>query len=306
VLNKVLIVDTDGLMSVLVSSTQPSYPDAKSARFLAIYSIAVDSQGRVYVADQNDGRFWTVNPDGSLQVLLNAGRYNPLRVATDTAGNVYVAVLTASPAGSGLDIRKMVPGGSFVTLGTIPIAAPFTRGGMAVDGSGNVFVSGNSQVYRVTPAGVVTAIAGAGPAGSSGDGGPATKALLTFPAGVALKSDGTLYVADMDAAVVRYITPDGNIHTVPGTNLALPTDVALDSQGTLYIADGNSGIVYSVLSDGSVHTFAGFIEGSFAGGLPASQTAFFDIAGIGVDGSGNVYVGDNWSVRKISPGTLNQ
>jgi len=315
-LNEVLVVDTDGMMSVLVSPTQPSYPNAKSARFLQITSIAVDPQGTTYIADQNDGRFWQVNPDGSLQVLLNAGRGAPVKVAADAAGNVYVAVVVNSQTGQTLQIRKRPPGGSFATLASVPLLSNINnRGGMAIDGAGNVFVSANAQVFRITPGGTVTPFAGSGTPGSSGDGGPAVQAQLTQPNGVALKSDGSLYIADAVANAVRFVTPDGIIHSVnfhspQGTHQDedFPNDVAFDSKGNLYVGDGFNDHVNIVPAGGGTPRFyAGGLGGVYNGdGLPADIAPLGDVNGLAIDKSDNLYIGDNFTVRKVSQGTLNQ
>ena len=309
-LGEVLVVDTDGFMSVLASTTQPSYPNAKSAQFLRISSIAVDPQGRVYVADQDDGRFWVVNPDGSLQVLFNAGRSNPAKVGVDASGNVYLGFAIAQPSGVALQISRVAADGSLLPVAAIP--GSFGGGGMAFDASGNLYVAVGQQVMRVTPAGAVTAVVGNGTSGSGGDGGPAAGAQLVQPGGVTMKSDGTLYIADAGARVVRFVTPDGIIHSITGSAAGfthqasdLFTDVAVDSQGNLYIGDGVNDHVYIVTPTGSFLLYAGGGIGPYGGdGLPADIASLADVNGLAIDSSGNLYIGDNWSVRKISPGTL--
>jgi uncharacterized protein (TIGR03437 family) len=149
---------------------------------------------------------------------------------------------------------------------TIPFAASFSNPySMIEDANGNFYVSdmGLNQIIEVTPAGAVSIFAGTGLAGFSGDGGPATQAALSAPAGIAFDSQGTMYIADSGNNRIRTITTDGNIHTIAGSGVA-----------------GFAG-------DGSTSDFA-----SFMGPL-----------GVTVDSSGNVYVADtgNNRVRMLSP-----
>ncbi|HMC43225.1 MAG TPA: hypothetical protein VKI20_09460, partial [Acidimicrobiales bacterium] len=126
--------------------------------------------------------------------------------------------------------------------------------GVAVDGSGNMFVAdgANNRVRKVSPAGTITTFVGTGAAAYSGDGGPATAATLDFPTDVAVDGSGNLFIADFNNSVVRKVSPAGVITTVAGSGtpgysgdggpatlarLTSPVGVALDSGGNLYVAD---------------------------------------------------------------------
>ena len=110
----------------------------------------------------------------------------------------------------------------------------------------------NSRVRKVTPAGIISTVAGNGTPDYSGDGGAATSAELNQPAGVAVDGLGNLYIADTSNNRIRKVTPAGIISTVAGNGtpdysgdggtatsaeLNQPAGVAVDGLGNLYIAD---------------------------------------------------------------------
>jgi uncharacterized protein (TIGR03437 family) len=136
---------------------------------------------------------------------------------------------------------------------------------MLEDSAGNLYVSdmGLNQILEITPAGVVTVMAGTGSPGFGGDGGPASQAMLNAPAGIAFDAQGTLYIADSGNNRIRIVTKDGNIRTIAGSGLP-----------------GFAG-------DGSTADFA----------------SFQNPLGVAVDGSGNVYVADagNFRLRVLAP-----
>ena len=129
-------------------------------------------------------------------------------------------------------IRKVTPAGVITTVVGTGSAGYSGDGGPAasaqlkfpadvvVDGAGNLFIAdvGNSRVRKVSSAsGTITTVAGNGTSGFSGDGGPATLAALTSPAGVDLDSAGELFIADYGANRVRRVSAGGVITTVAGT-----------------------------------------------------------------------------------------
>ncbi len=126
--------------------------------------------------------------------------------------------------------------------------------GLAVDGDGNLFIadSNNNRIRKVTPAGIISTVAGNGVAGFGGDGGPATSAQLRYPLGVAVDGSGNLFIADAHNNRIRKVSPAGIITTVAGDGTAgfggdggpadaaqlnYPTSVAIDGMGNLFIAD---------------------------------------------------------------------
>jgi sugar lactone lactonase YvrE len=208
-----------------------------AARFNFPVGLAVDSAGNVYVADSKNLTIRKITPAGAVTTFagsaLQLGATNgqgaaarfflPYGVAVDSAGNVYVA------EGGNHLIRKITPDGTVSTLAGSAMQAGFTDGaggaarfntpfGLTIDAGGNLYVadSGNNAIRRVTPAGVVTTVAGLnGPAGSLD--GPSAVARFNQPRGVSIDASGNLYVADYGNATVRHITPGGIVTTLAGS-----------------------------------------------------------------------------------------
>jgi len=91
----------------------------------------------------------------------------------------------------------------------------------------------------VAPDGIITTLAGTGEPGYSNDEGPAVLAQLNKPAGIAMDSRGSVYIADSGNNRIRKISTDGIIHTYAGPEVGLscPQAVAVDSNGSVFVAD---------------------------------------------------------------------
>ena len=194
--------------------------------------------------------------------------------------------------------------------------------GVAVDGQGNLYIADayNQRVRKITPAGIITTIAGTGTAGYSGDGGQATSAQLNYPGGVAVDTEGDLFIADESNSRIRKVTPGGVITTAAGNGtpgysgdggqatsaqLNFPYGVAVDPQGNLYVADTSNYRIRKVTSDGTITTFAGTGTFGFSGdGGPATSAQMTRAFGVALDTAGNVYFGDqsNFRIRKVDRG----
>jgi sugar lactone lactonase YvrE len=195
-----------------------------------------------------------------------------------------------------------------------------TPTGLAVDAGGNLYIAdtGNHRIRKVSPAGVITTIAGTGSGGFSGDGGPATAAQLLSPSGLALDGRGGLFVADTGNNRVRHIAADGTITTVAGNGvedqseegtpaleaaLNEPAAVAVDGAGSLYVAERDR--VLRIPGDGRIHTVAGHLYDSGYNGdnLPGPAATLYDPQGLAVDAAGNVYIADSGTFRIRKVGT---
>jgi hypothetical protein len=255
------------------------------ARFLGIHGVAVDAGGNVYVAD---------TPDQTIRKVTSSG------VVTTVAG---VAGAVGSADGSTAAARFGNPRD------------------VAFDGAGNLYVAdnGNHTIRRITPAGVVTTVAGtAGSAGSlDGTGGAAR---FRFPAGIATDRTGNVYVADTGNSTIRKVTPLGVVTTIAGTagtdgsqdgtgsaaSFHNPSGLATDTAGNIYVADTGNSTIRKVTPAGAVTTLAGLA------GMPgrtdgtASAARFYFPEGVATDPTGNVYVADtaNSTIRKIDPAAV--
>ena len=191
-------------------------------------------------------------------------------VTADASGNVYFTLNHHAAAfklgADGMVTRIAGTGafGGYLGEGGPALNARFGMLGLdAVDSSGNLYIASlpNSRVVKVTPDGIITTVAGTGVGGYSGDGGPAVKAQLWGPEGVALDSQGNLYVSEWFNHCVRKVTPDGTIATVAGTGKAgysgdggpavkaqlnTPTGLVLDAFGNLFIAEWNNHCIREV------------------------------------------------------------
>jgi len=207
-------------------------------------------------------------------------------------------------------------------------AALYLPLGVVVDASENLYIAdtGNSRVRKVSPDGVITTVAGTGTSGYSGDGGPATKAQLTGPAGLALDTAGNLYIADYRDHRIRKVSTNGIISTVAGdgstgqgfepwgdggpatsAELAGPMGVAVDANGNVYIADSYHFLVRKVSVGGIITTVAGgrfapFLDGG--DGRLATEVGLRLPTGVSVDAAGNLYIATGDRIRKVSSGGI--
>jgi NHL repeat len=164
---------------------------------------------------------------------------------------------------------------------------------------------------------IITTVAGTGTAGSPGDGGPATEAVLGYPVDLGFDAQGNLYILELDwPGVVRRVDASGTITTVVGPgapgeagDIVLartfgPTGLAVDPQGNVYVAGGEGGFtenrVIRVAPSGDVKTVAGTGHPGFSGdGGPATEAKVTHIWDVAVDVEGNVYIAASARIRKV-------
>lgn len=299
---------------------------------------------QVYIADSQDNEIRAVNTttgiistaagdgtagySGDGGAAINAELRDPTGIAVDSSGNLYIADTQNNR------IRKSV-GGIITTVAGI--GTPGSGGvpglainaqlnnptGVAVDSTGNIYIADeyNNRILKVDTTGHITAVAGTGAPGYSGDGGPATSALLYYPTGVAVDG-GILYIADSKNNRVRAVSVTGTITTYAGTSatnfsgvcpngiatalpLNTPWGVAVDGSHNLYIADEADWCIRKVTTSGAMTTVAGGINSTTynppGDGSLATKVGLNYPTGVAVDGSGNLYIvdDDNNAVRKV-------
>jgi sugar lactone lactonase YvrE len=323
-----------------------------TARFANPTGLAVDQAGNVYVADTANHTIRKVTPtgvvttvagsagqSGSLDGVADDARFNwPCAVAVDDSGNLYVA------DGQNYTIRKISPGGLVTTLAgsagqrgsndgagaAARFALSFGLGpsGVAVDRLGDIFVADteNHTIRKITPAGVVSTLAGsAGQRGTANGTGAAAR--FSGPTGVVVDRLGNVFVADSQNATLRMVTPAGEVTTIAGSpgekgtedGMAIvarfglanyeggpphgPSNLAIDASGTLYIADTENYVIRKMTPAGLITTLAGLPRKYGASDGIGGQALFARPRGVAADMNGNLYVADteNDTIRKISP-----
>jgi len=313
---------------------------ASSASLISATGVAVDGAGNQYLAQlANIRKISAVS--GSISSIAGTGKTGfsvdngpadaaqvdqPFGVATDKAGNVYFADTYNHR------IRMVTAFGTISTIagtggkGYSGDGAPASAArlnqpkGVAVDGSGNIYIAdtGNFRVRKIAAgSGIITTIAGTGNYGRSGDGGLGSSADLADPSAVAVDSSGNVYVsADarvrMIAAVTGVISTVAGISGAPGysgdggqaaaAQLNYPAGLKVDSSGNLYIADsGNNRIRKVVLANGVISTVAGTGVAGFGDGA-TTAAKLNNPTDVAVDASGNLFIADtgNNRLRKLT------
>jgi NHL repeat/Repeat of unknown function (DUF5648) len=310
-----------------------SYESEKNA-ILANYSAIFQLEGIAYYVRQTQplsinliAGNWANGLSGIADGLGSLARFNnPLAMASDTAGNLYVADTSNST------IRKITPTGLVSTFAGMAginnsgngtgLAAQFNApSGIALDTADNVYVAdtNNHTIRKITPAGVVTTFAGtAGVVGSSDGTGSAAR--FSSPQGLSVDTAGNVYVADSGNHTIRRINSAGDVTTIAGVagsagnlddagiagsaRFNNPTGIVNAGVGTLFVTDtGNhtvrrinpiSNIVSTIAGTAGV---IGYADGT------GTATKFATPKGITRDAANNLYVADfiNNSVRKITP-----
>lgn len=331
-------VNTAGIISAAAGNSIPEYGfggDGGQALFATFNpsAITVDRSGNMFLAESPNQRARKINASGIVSTIAGIGVLgfagdggpatsallgNPVTVATDFAGNVYLGETNTA------HVRKIntsgiissVAGGGTSGLGDggPALSAQIMPSNITSDSAGNIYISDitNLRIRKVTAAtGIITTICGNGTPGSTGDGGPATAAKISAPRGIVTDRAGSVFFADNTA--VRRINPAGIITTVAGggatfiegapatvSSIGAPTSVTTDKWGNLYCSDMSSGRVLKVDAIGYLHTVAGsgyaFCIGDCS---PATAAGLGSPGSITIDTSGNLFILDGGFVRKV-------
>ena len=333
---------------------------ATSALFNGMEGFWVDTSGQIFVADNGNKRIRKINTagivstvaggyvfsgtgDGMYATNINWGGvasfysegafpyYSVPGIGADTAGNIYFTQ-EASHVVRKIDRSGIVttiagswtPGfygdGGYATAAELDLPA-----GVVCDRLGNIYIAdyGNHHIRKISPAGIITTIAGGG-SGGLGDGGPATAALISAY-GVWVDSALNVYIVDGDSSRIRKVdAASGIIHTIAGTGvngfsgdggpataaqIGDPLGVTVDRVGNVYIADFGNQRVRKIDTAGIITTFAGgapgyygaYSEGGLGDGGPATAAQLYLPQSVITDSLGAVYIADRgWGIGNSS------
>jgi sugar lactone lactonase YvrE len=246
---------------------------------------------------------------------------SPRGVSLSPFGGIYICDTDNSR------VRLVFTNGTIITFagngspgfygdgGPATSASLYRPTGVALSSTGQLYIAdhNNNRIRVVNPNGIITTFAGNGTIGFYGDGGPATSAELNYPFGIAVSSNGEVYLADTDNNRIRVVFTNGTIATFagngipafygdggPATSASLyrPTGVALSSTGQLYIADYYNNRIRVVNSNSIITTVAGNgIEGYNGDGGPAISAKLCQPQGVAVSSIGEVYIADTCNNR---------
>ncbi|MFY8033105.1 MAG: hypothetical protein ACOVMN_01215, partial [Flexibacteraceae bacterium] len=258
--NRIRKITSAGVVTTLAGSGTTGYADGTgtAAAISGPHGVCVDASGNVYVACYNDHRIRKITAAGVVTTIAGSGIAgfangtgtaatfnNPTSIAVDGLGNLYVA----DPNNN--RIRKITPTGVVTTFAGSGTAGSANGTGTAAtfnspyfvvaDGAGNVVVSeiGNIKIRQITPAGVVTTIAGTGTRGFTN--GLGTVATFYDPSGVAVDPSGNIYVADYNNHSIRKLTPC----TTPATPTITGSNSFCAGTTTILTASASSAYLWS-------------------------------------------------------------
>ncbi len=337
-------VSTSRIITTIAGNGTQGYSgDAGAATIAQLSSpnsVAVDGSGNLFIADSGNYRVRKISTSGIITTVAGNGTpgfsadggaatsasLNLLSgVAVDGPGNVFIA------EGGTHRIRKISVSGIITTVagngtqgfsgdgGAATSAQLFYANGVAVDGTGNIFIVENNRIRRVSTSGTITTVAGSGVSGYSGDGGAAGTAQLFAPSGVSVDGSGNIFISDSFNSRIRKVSTNAIITTVAGNGtlgfsgdggaatsaqLGDPSGVAVDGSGKLFIADVRNDRIRMVSPGGIVTTVAGTGTLGFSGdGGAATSAQLGGPYNVAVDGSGNLFIPDpvNYRIRRVSP-----
>jgi sugar lactone lactonase YvrE len=319
-----IISTPDTLYRIAGGTSGTNDGTGSNAQFSVILGVTKNTDGNLYATDFANNTVRRITPAGVVSTFAGTAQQcgsadgtgtaasfcGPSGITADTAGNLYVV------DSSNDTIRRITPAGVVRTLagtaqqcgsadGTGSAASFCNPIGITADTAGNLYVtdSRNNTVRKITPAGVVSTLAGtAGPCG--------TATLFCDPYGITIDTAGNLYITAPSNHTIRRITPAGVVSTFAGTaqtcgsadgtgtaaSFCIPTGITADTADNLYVADSNNNTIRKITPAQVVSTVAGTAGNSASGPYPAALPGtIHGPAGVAMFSANQLVIGTNFS-----------
>ena len=301
--------------------------------------IAIDCSGNIYFTDQSNNVVRKIDVSGNISTIAGTGLasyggdggpataaylHGPSYVILDKNNDVVI-----SDAGNSV-IRRIDPSGNIHTIaGTTygysgdggPASAAQLKNATCIvyDAHNNLYIAdyGGARLRKIDTSGIITTVTGNGTGGFSGDGGPATAAVINLPAAIVFDAIGNLYFCDQNNDRIRKIDTFGTITTFAGTgtfgfagdggpataaHFTYPSDMKIDNYGNMWIVDAYNNAVRKIDTAGIITTVAGTSSSGYTGdGGAATAATLHQPWGLDLDDCGNLYIADaeNNVIRKV-------
>ena len=315
--HRVFKVGTAGTLTAVAGNGSSVFDLESGAAVPYPEGIAVDVHGNLYVGTSSrlckitGGRLSTIagtgygGYTGDGGPALSAKIHTPESIVLDGAGNVFFSDSQSSV------VRRIGTDGIITTVagtgtpgysgeGVATSAQLSTPEGLALDSKGNLYIADylNNRVRKLTPGGIISTFAGTGEPGTGGSSNSATNSKLFHPAGVAVDSNGNVFIADASNGLLKMVDPSGVINTFshPITSIG---DVAVSPAGWLAAPDFLQYVINRISWDGgTVSVFAGVVRTAALGDHgPATSAYLMEPWGLAADPTGNWYVADSGDQR---------
>lgn len=308
--------------STFAGNGKPSNRDGHLdvAEFNHPSGIVAAKNGNIYIVDEKNGSIRKIDPDGMVSTLA-IGFNSPSGITLDNIGNLYVAepynhrIYRISPSGKVSSFAGSGKPGDLDHSNGLMARFRYPVS-LAADLIGNIYVSdeGNHKIRKISPDGTVSTLAGNGTAGDRDD---KEGKLATFnqPAGIAVNSEGNVFVADQLNHKIRIVSPDGSVSTLAGNGFAgsanhpdpiqasfnNPRAIAIGAAGWIYVCDTGNQLIRRISPERQVSTLAGSGASGSTDNREGILSSFYFPAALSENETG-LYVADclNNRIRKIS------